>query len=93
MANESDGITDLIPSSGWGRIASGFLALILVSWVIMGLAAARVDLEGGVLSDIFWTEILIVFWGGLAVISRRLSESARDNPNRASFAHYLPPLC
>ena len=93
MTNESDGITDFIPTSGWGRVATGFLALILVSWVIMGLAAARVDLEGGVLSDIFWTEILIVFWGGLAIISKRLSETARDNPNRASFAHYLPPLC
>ena len=55
MTNESDGITDFIPSSGWGRVASGFLALILVSWVIMGLAAARVDVEGGVLSEIFWT--------------------------------------
>ena len=59
----------------------------------MGLAAARLDLEGGVLEDIFWTEILVVFWGGLTVISKRLSEAARDNPNRASFAHYLPPLC
>ena len=59
MTNESDGITDFIPSSGWGRVATGFLALILVSWVIMGLAAARVDLEGGVLSDILWKEILL----------------------------------
>ena len=62
MKNESDRITDFMPKAGWPRVMAGFLLLVLGSWVIMGLAAARVSFDSGVLSDIFWTEILVVFW-------------------------------
>ncbi|MEE2876110.1 MAG: hypothetical protein VYD09_06230 [Chloroflexota bacterium] len=93
MNNESDRITDFMPKAGWPRVMAGFLLLVLGSWVIMGLAAARVSFDSGVLSDIFWTEILVVFWIGLATISLRISNTAKDNPSRSPVAPYLPPLC
>ncbi|MBA02252.1 MAG: hypothetical protein CL752_07575 [Chloroflexi bacterium] len=93
MVDQTDGITSLIPQSGWPRIGVIFLLVILCSWIVMGLIAARVSFDHDVLFDIFWSEILIVFWVVLTVMSLQISQSARDNPHRAPFAQYLPLLC